>query len=58
MKLQISIELNNAAFCEDPRWEIAALLTDLVPKLDFICRDPVIIRDSNGNRIGFATIEE
>ena len=62
MKLTIEVEMNNAAFADNPG-EIAGILRKLADRtLDASEELPwdgrLIIKDSNGNKVGFATVEE
>lgn len=57
-KLRIEIEMGNAAFSEDPREEVEAVLLRGFRKLDWSGEDRVKLLDSNGNRCGFAEVVE
>lgn len=61
MRLIISIEMDNAAFDESPTAEVYRILCGLATR---IAKDgagafaPYPLRDSNGNTVGFARVED
>ena len=61
MKLVIEIELDNAAFEEGGTEEVARILESLASRLPEPLRDTngeLSAHDFNGNRVGFARIDE
>lgn len=57
MTLEITINLDNAAFTESVTDEVTAVLKRMVDKLDRItCGECVRLFDSNGNCVGSAQI--
>lgn len=58
MRLIVEIEMDNAAFEDDPREEVEAVLLRMLRKIDLIEADSVKLRDSNGNTVGTAEVVE
>lgn len=58
MRLIIEIEMDNAAFEDDPREEVEAVLLRCLRKISLAKADSVKLRDSNGNTVGFAKVED
>lgn len=58
MKLRIEIDLENAAFEDDPGAEIRCILRNVPRRLTLTEVDSVKLRDSNGNRVGSAEVVE
>lgn len=69
MKLKIEIEMDNQAFEEDPAAEVKWILEGLAGSpLRAMCVNAQlgrpaeerekVLRDSNGNRVGFARVED
>lgn len=57
MKLMIEIEMENAAFDEDPREELAAVLKRMLNSLRlYDGYEEVILRGTNGNTVGQAVL--
>lgn len=58
-KLKIEINLDNAAFDEPYlNSEVALILNKVANKLYNENEYPSVIRDSNGNKVGFVKLEE
>ncbi len=61
MKFILSIQMDNAAFCEDTNGrEIASILHNLADKIDgynLTAGDSTVLYDSNGNKVGVALVE-
>jgi hypothetical protein len=57
MKYVIQIACDNAAFAPDPQFEVAQILSKLAEKLESGNYTDVLLRDSNGNTVGFAQME-
>ena len=58
MKFKLEIDCSNAAFEEEPEYEVARILRELADKLeaDGSLAHPVF--DFNGNRVGRSTVEQ
>lgn len=59
MKCKISIDMNNAAFADDPAPELARILEDLASRTGRATQDPgdqLQIHDANGNHVGTLSI--
>lgn len=60
-KLVIEIDMNNAAFDDDPRLEVLDILKRLCGRIDgdgaILVNGERILRDSNGNTCGHVGIE-
>ena len=56
MKLKIEINMDNAAFEDNPEDEIRSILDDIYPEV--MNRRKVKLRDSNGNTVGHYKITE
>ena len=64
MKAKIEVDMDNAVFHSDPLRELAGILRVTGGKLEGRAfngcspTDPILIWDSNGNRVGQLTIED
>jgi hypothetical protein len=60
MKLTIEINMDNAAFDENPEWEVGRILNKIISCLDNRSLSDLseALYDMNGNKIGFAETEE
>jgi hypothetical protein len=58
MKLMIEIRMENAAFEDDPREEVKAVLSRCVRSMNLSDTDSIALRDSNGNTCGWARVRE
>lgn len=58
MGLKLHIETDNAAFSECPEGEIARILRDLAKRIEANASHYIVLRDSNGNRVGECEISE
>ena len=56
MKLAIEMKLDNAAFAEDARFEVARILKEYADRIESGAGLNAVIRDVNGNKVGFAEI--
>jgi len=57
-KFIVEIKTSNAAFEDDCNFEIARILKKLAQDLEIGMGDSTILRDINGNRVGFAEFDE
>lgn len=58
MRLIIEIEMDNAAFEDDPGAEVVRILRTVPQKVDWRGANSAKLRDSNGNTVGFARVED
>ena len=59
MKYTITITCDNAAFEDDPGAEVARILRELAKRCEYEGHAaPAILRDTNGNKVGQAEVEE
>jgi hypothetical protein len=62
MYTQIKIEMDNAAFEDDPTAEVARILREVAKRIDghphFSPGHDQPLRDANGNEVGYITVEE
>jgi hypothetical protein len=61
MKVTITINMDNAAFDEEPRYELARILGGLSSTIELfgiesVSQDPIL--DINGNRVGSLSLTE
>ena len=57
MKCEIKVSMDNAAFEDDPRQELADILKKVVEKLETsVSMYHYVLRDTNGNKVGEFTI--
>lgn len=58
MKFTLSIESDNAAMVDNPRYRVADILTNLAERLvKPNCISCGIVRDENGNKVGSFDLE-
>lgn len=62
-KLVVEIKLENAAFDEDPSFEVSRILSDLAKRIrkdgmDQLVDRDITVMDVNGNSVGRCGIEE
>lgn len=57
-KYIIEIDTSNAAFEDKPEYEISRILRVLAAKVENGHRFDFNLRDTNGNKVGFAFLEE
>ena len=57
MKFVINIECDNAAFAEDPEYEVSRILREVAKQVEdgFVT---IYLRDTNGNPVGMAEFTE
>ena len=57
MNYHVYIDLESPTFDKDPRPEIARILRGIADKLDKLEDAPLVLIDSNGNKVGVARTE-
>lgn len=57
MKAKITVDLDNAAFEGEPATELARILHDTAQRLEDDDLPPWRLRDSNGNAVGWFSVE-
>lgn len=57
MKVQITIDCNNDAFCVSPEMELGSILRKLAIKVENGVRS-MSVMDGNGNKVGELTVTE
>lgn len=57
-KFIISIETENAAFERNPASEIKRIIKEAFPYVREALSDSVILRDINGNRVGYMSLAD
>lgn len=57
-KLRIEIEMGNAAFADDPGAEVERIIRRVAESMTYSMGSYMNLRDSNGNRCGFAEVVE
>ena len=58
MSLRLHIATENAAFSEGPATELARILRKLADRIEHDPAPYIVLRDSNGNRVGECQISE
>lgn len=56
MKLKIEIEMDNAAFADEPDLEVAEILAKMARFINLDRPDRINLHDSNGNTVGKAEV--